>query len=121
LLNLPASVQRKVAAGILSAGHARALLSLVDGLEIENLANRIVSEGLSVRAIEEIVATYSNKPKERKRSPAIAQSPHLKEVSETLANKLDTRVAVELGQQKGKIIIEFADLEDLERIAKIIR
>ena len=121
LLNLPASVQRKVAAGILSAGHARALLSLVDSQEIEMLANRIVSEGLSVRAVEEIVATNSGKPKERKTTRVAEQVPLLKEIGELLGNRLDTRVIVDLGQQKGKITIEFADLEDLERITKLIR
>lgn len=121
LLNLPASVQRKVAAGILSAGHARALLSLVDSQEIEMLANRIVSEGLSVRAIEEIVAMNSGKPKERKTTRPVEQPPLLKEIGEMLGNRLDTRVIVDLGQQKGKITIEFANLEDLERITKLIR
>lgn len=121
LLNLPASVQRKVAAGIISAGHARALLSLLDSTEIENLANRIVSEGLSVRAVEELVAINSGKPKERKTPKVVVRSPRLREVGEVLGNKLDTRVIVELGQQKGKIVIEFADLEDLERITKLIK
>lgn len=121
LLNLPASVQRKVAAGIISAGHARALLSLLDSTEIENLANRIVSEGLSVRAVEELVALNSGKPKERKTPKVVERSPRLREVGEVLGNKLDTRVIVELGQQKGKITIEFADLEDLERITKLIK
>ena len=121
LLNLPASVQRKVAVGIISAGHARALLSLLDSSEIEHLANRIVSEGLSVRAVEELVALNSGKPKERKTPKVVERSPRLREVGEVLGNKLDTRVIVELGQQKGKITIEFADLEDLERITKLIK
>lgn len=121
LLNLPASVQRKVAAGILSAGHARALLSLLDSTEIENLANRIVSEGLSVRAVEEVVALKSGKPKERKTPKVFERSPRLREIGEVLENRLETRVTVDLGQQKGKITIEFADLEDLERITKLIK
>ena len=121
LLNLPAPVQRKVAAGVLSAGHARALLSLVDSQEIELLANRIVAEGLSVRAIEEIVAMNSGKPKERKSTRSVEQVPLLKEIGELLGNRLDTRVIVDLGQQKGKITIEFANLEDLERITKLIK
>ena len=120
LLNLPASVQRKVAAGILSAGHARALLALTDGAEIEKLANRIVAEGLSVRAVEEIVAMTSGKEKSAPIKSAKAVSPRLKEIENGLADKLDTRVSVELGLAKGKITIEFADLEDLERIHKII-
>ncbi len=120
LLNLPASVQRKVAAGILSAGHARALLALTDGAEIEKLANRIVAEGLSVRAVEEIVAMTSGKEKNAPTKSAKTVSPRLKEIENGLADKLDTRVSVELGLAKGKITIEFADLEDLERIHKII-
>ena len=120
LLNLPASVQRKVVAGILSAGHARALLALTDGAEIEKLANRIVAEGLSVRAVEEIVATTSGKEKSAPTKSVKMPSPRLKEIENGLADKLDTRVSVELGLAKGKITIEFADLEDLERIHKII-
>jgi ParB family chromosome partitioning protein len=120
LLNLPASVQRKVAAGILSAGHARALLALTDGAEIEKLANRIVAEGLSVRAVEEIVAMTSGKEKNAPTKSAKTVSPRLKEIENGLADKLDTRVSVELGLAKGKITIDFADLEDLERIHKII-
>jgi len=120
LLNLPASVQRKVAAGILSAGHARALLALTDGAEIEKLANRIVAEGLSVRAVEEIVAMTFGKEKSAQAKSAKTVSPRLKEIENGLADKLDTRVSVELGLAKGKITIEFADLEDLERIHKII-
>jgi ParB family chromosome partitioning protein len=120
LLNLPASVQRKVAAGILSAGHARALLALTDGAEIEKLANRIVAEGLSVRAVEEIVAMTAGKEKNAPTKSAKTVSPRLKEIENRLADKLDTRVGVELGLAKGKITIEFADLEDLERIHKII-
>ncbi len=121
LLNLPASVQRKVAAGVLSAGHARALLSILDPNEIEKLANRIISEGLSVRAVEELVATMGGQSKERKAPRVVERSLRLKEIGETLGNKLDTRVVVDLGQQKGKITIDFADLEDLERITKLIR
>jgi ParB family chromosome partitioning protein len=113
-------VQRKVAAGILSAGHARALLALTDGAEIEKLANRIVAEGLSVRAVEEIVAMNSGKEKSASTKSAKTVSPRLKEIENGLADKLDTRVSVELGLAKGKITIEFADLEDLERIHKII-
>jgi ParB family chromosome partitioning protein len=120
LLNLPASVQRKVAAGILSAGHARALLALTDGAEIEKLANRIVAEGLSVRAVEEIVAMTAGKEKNAPTKSAKTVNPRLKEIENRLADKLDTRVSVELGLAKGKITIEFADLEDLERIHKII-
>jgi len=120
LLNLPASVQRRVAAGILSAGHARALLSLTDEGEIEKLAGRIVAEGLSVRATEEIVATHQGSTKTAKPKAGKLLSPRLKELADGMSDRLDTRVTVELGKQKGKITIEFATLEDLERINKLI-
>jgi len=120
LLNLPPSVQRKVAAGVISAGHARALLSLTDEKEIENLANRIVAEGLTVRAVEEIVATGSAKVKGGSVRSGKIIAPKLKEISDQLSDHLDTRVNVELGKQKGKIVIEFATIEDLERISKVI-
>ena len=116
LLNLPPSVQRKVAAGIISAGHARALLSLTDEKDIENLANRIVAEGLTVRAVEEIVATGAAKVKGGSVRSGKIIAPKLKEISDQLSDYLDTRVNVELGKQKGKIVIEFATIEDLERI-----
>ena len=122
LLNLPPSVQRKVAAGVISAGHARALLSLTDEKEIENLANRIVAEGLTVRAVEEIVSTGGAKVKAGSIRSGKIIAPKLKEVSDQLSDHLDTRVSVELGKQKGKIVIEFATIEDLERInSKILK
>ena len=122
LLNLPPSVQRKVAAGVISAGHARALLSLTDQKEIENLANRIVAEGLTVRAVEEIVATGGAKVKAGSIRSGKIIAPKLKQISDQLSDHLDTRVSVELGKQKGKIVIEFATIEDLERInTKILK
>ena len=122
LLNLPPSVQRKVAAGVISAGHARALLSLTDEKEIENLANRIVAEGLTVRAVEEIVSTGGAKVKAGSIRSGKIIAPKLKEISDQLSDHLDTRVSVELGKQKGKIVIEFATVEDLERInTKILK
>ncbi|MSO26205.1 MAG: ParB/RepB/Spo0J family partition protein [Candidatus Nanopelagicaceae bacterium] len=121
LLNLPPTVQRKVAAGVISAGHARALLSLTDEKEIENLANRIVAEGLTVRAVEEIVATGGAKVKSGSLRGGKLLSPKLKEISDQLSDYLDTRVHVELGKKKGKIVIEFATVEDLERINKVIK
>ncbi len=119
LMNLPASVQRKIAAGILTAGHARALLTLVDAEEIESLANRIVAEGLSVRAVEEIVALQSGSKRETKVRAQGTDSPRLKELSAKLSDKFDTSVSIELGKSKGKIVIEFADLEDLDRLSKL--
>lgn len=115
LLNLPPTVQRKVAAGVLSAGHARALLGLTNELDIERLANRIVSEGLSVRATEEIVATGLSETKV-KRKQVTRESPHLTEIEERLSDFYDTRVSVQSGKSKGKIVIEFSGLADLQRI-----
>jgi ParB family chromosome partitioning protein len=109
-------VQRKVAAGVISAGHARALLSLTDEKEIENLANRIVAEGLTVRAVEEIVATGGAKVKGGGIRSGKIVAPKLKQISDALSDRLDTRVNIELGKRKGKIVIEFATIEDLERI-----
>jgi ParB family chromosome partitioning protein len=120
LLNLPISVQRRVAAGVLTAGHARALLSLSDEKEIEALANRIVAEGLTVRAVEEIVATGGAKIKGGSIKRGKLLAPRLKEIGDQLSDALDTRVSVELGKKKGKIVIEFATVEDLERITKEI-
>jgi ParB family chromosome partitioning protein len=114
-------VQRKVAAGILSAGHARALLGLTDAKEIEKLASRIVGEGLSVRATEEIIATHKpTKTATSKRGTTTGISGAGLAASELLADYLDTRVSVEMGKGKGKIVIEFAGSEDLQRIVDLI-
>jgi ParB family chromosome partitioning protein len=121
LLNLPPTVQRRVAAGVISAGHARALLSLTDEKEIENLANRIVAEGLTVRAVEEIVASGGAKVKTGSIRSGKIIAPKLNEIANELSDHLDTRVSVELGKQKGKIVIEFATIEDLERINQVIK
>ena len=121
LLNLPTSVQRKVAAGILSAGHARALLGLTDGGEIEKLANRIVSEGLSVRATVEAIATSTGTKKSGKKSAgARTHTGATLTAEELLSDYLDTRVKVEAGKGKGKIVIEFSGTEDLQRITGLI-
>jgi ParB family chromosome partitioning protein len=121
LLNLPPGVQRRVAAGVLSAGHARALLAIDDPQAQEQLAHRIVAEGLSVRAVEEIVALGLGTAKVS-RQPARKQpvAPGLKDLAGRLSDVLDTRVKVELGQRKGKIVVEFASLDDLDRIVKTI-
>ncbi len=121
LLNLPAGVQRRVASGVLSAGHARALLTLENESDIEALANRIVAEGLSVRAVEEIVTNFQPKTKTGKIRAGKIISPRLSEISGQLSDQLDTRVHIELGKKKGKIVIEFATLEDLERITSVIQ
>jgi ParB family transcriptional regulator, chromosome partitioning protein len=120
LLNLPEAVQRRVAAGILSAGHARALLGLTDGSEIEKLAARIVAEGLSVRATEEIIATAKPANKSAKKPAVKGVSGAGLAAAELLSDYLDTRVSVEAGKGKGKIVIEFAGSEDLQRIVDLI-
>jgi len=120
LLNLPATVQRKVAAGVISAGHARALLGLSDEKEIEKLANRIVAEGLSVRATEEIVATTGPAKKSAKTKAKVGISGAALASIELLSDYLDTRVSIEQGKGKGKITIEFAGSEDLQRIVDLI-
>ncbi len=120
LLNLPEAVQRRVAAGVLSAGHARALLGLTDGAEIEKLAARIVAEGLSVRATEEIIATAKPSNKSTKKPAVKGVSGAGLAAAELLSDYLDTRVSVEAGKGKGKIVIEFAGSEDLQRIVDLI-
>jgi ParB family chromosome partitioning protein len=123
LLRLPIAVQRRVAAGVLSAGHARALLSLEGGSEQqEELAARIVAEGLSVRATEEAV-TLANRdstaPASAPRRKPI-QMPGLQDVAERLSTAFDTRVTVSLGKRKGKIVVEFGSVEDLQRIVDLM-
>ncbi|HEY6279418.1 MAG TPA: ParB/RepB/Spo0J family partition protein [Streptosporangiaceae bacterium] len=122
LLNLPSAVQRRVAAGVLSAGHARALLGLNDPAAQERLALRIVAEGLSVRAVEEIVAMGGDEaPKPRRAVMKEPADPALSDLAGRLSDAFETRVRVELGRRKGKIVkgkivVEFASVEDLERI-----
>ncbi len=119
LLNLPPGVQKRVAAGVLSAGHARALLGVEDPTVQEQLAYRIVAEGLSVRAVEEIVALGAQAGKSPRAPGAKAPvAPGLKDLADRLSDIFETRVKVELGQRKGKIVVEFASLEDLERIVR---
>src|SRR6185437_3127236 len=125
LLNLPAPVQRRVAAGVLSAGHARALLGLEDAEEQETLAHRIVAEGLSVRATEELVAVSVAEGSSAKKaaSPQRRSKPHapaLSDLADRLSDRFDTRVKVDIGRRKGRITIEFATVDDLERIVGII-
>ena len=119
LLNLPATVQRKVAAGVLSAGHARALLGLNNGADIEQLANRIVAEGLSVRATEEIVAAGLTSVKTKRKNPT-HHAPHMIEIADRLSDFYDTRVQVQSGKSKGKIVIEFSGTDDLERLLRLL-
>ncbi|WP_425310798.1 ParB/RepB/Spo0J family partition protein [Ammonicoccus fulvus] len=116
LLKLPASVQRRVAAGVLSAGHARALLRLEDQPSQERLAQRIVAEGLSVRATEEIVAVGETGAEPRASRGPKEISPRVAELTERLVDHFDTRARIDQGRAKGKIVIEFASDEDLDRI-----
>jgi ParB family transcriptional regulator, chromosome partitioning protein len=117
LLHLTPSVQRRVAAGVLSAGHARALLALDDPDAQDHLAHRIVAEGLSVRAVEEIVTMGDVRPVKTRRPPGQRPaSPALDELASRLSDAFDTRVKVELGKRRGKIVVEFGSIEDLERI-----
>lgn len=120
LLKLSPKVQNRVAAGVLSAGHARALLSVDDSEEQERLAYRVVAEGLSVRSVEEIVTLMGSRPQkaQRSRGPRAGSvpSPALSDLATRLSDRFETRVKVELGQKKGKITVEFASPEDLERI-----
>ncbi|MFI9601759.1 ParB/RepB/Spo0J family partition protein [Streptomyces sp. NPDC052043] len=119
LLKLSPAVQRRVAAGVLSAGHARALLSVEDSEEQDRLAHRIVAEGLSVRAVEEIVTLMGSRPAApRSKGPRAGGqvSPALSDLATRLSDRFETRVKVDLGQKKGKITVEFASMEDLERI-----
>lgn len=120
LLKLSPAVQRRVAAGVLSAGHARALLSVDDSEEQDRLAHRIVAEGLSVRAVEEIVTLMGSRPQTAPRSKGpragARLSPALSDLAGRLSDRFETRVKVDLGQKKGKITVEFASMDDLERI-----
>ncbi len=120
LLTLPQAVQKRVALGIISAGHARALLGLTDAAEIEKLANRIVAENLSVRSVEEIIATGGSGKKTTKRKTRKG-NPELNEIAEELGDHLDTRVKIEGSASKGKIVIEYSGGEDLQRIIKEIK
>lgn len=121
LLKLSPAVQRRVAAGVLSAGHARSLLAVEDPAIQDRLASRVVAEGISVRGLEEIVAVgdHGDDPASRvvRRKPT---APGLAEIAERLSDRLETRVKVDLGRSKGKITVEFASLEDLRRIIDVI-
>ncbi len=120
LLNLPPAVQKRLAAGTLSAGHARALLGLANADEMERLANKIINEGLSVRATEELIALggAGTKVSGKKAKPRSAGK--YQELVEKLEDALDTRVSIQSGKSGGKIVIEYADGQDLQRIVGVI-
>ncbi|CEG98422.1 ParB/RepB/Spo0J family partition protein [Propionibacterium freudenreichii] len=121
LLKLPVTVQRRVAAAVLSAGHARALLALDDPLAQERLAQRIVAEGLSVRATEEIVALGGDeKPRQRRARPK-EHDPRAEQLATSLSDRFDTRVKVNMGRKKGRITIDFAGEDDLQRIVEMLK
>jgi ParB family chromosome partitioning protein len=126
LLRLPGSVQRRIAARTLSAGHARAVASLEDPVQQERLADRIVAEGLTVRMAEELAQRIKNGepllgPDERRaRVRPTVQAPGMADLAERLSDRLETRVRVQLGKRKGKVLIEFATLDDLQRICDAI-
>jgi ParB family chromosome partitioning protein len=124
LLRLPPQVQRRLAAGVLSAGHARALLGLEDSASMESLAGRIVAEGLSVRAVEEVVAVGDDAPTPgaapKKRPRAGSHRSELDDLAGRLGDTLDTRVSIQLGQRRGRLSIDFASVEDLNRILALM-
>ena len=122
LLKLPPLVQRRVAAGVLSAGHARALLALPDAAAMERLAQRIVAEGMSVRATEEAVTLYQDpaKPVKNNIPRPGARHERLDYLASSLSDRLDTNVKISLGVRKGKVSIEFASVEDLNRIMDVL-
>jgi len=120
LLKLPAPVQRRVAAGVISAGHARALLTLQTPEQMEILANRIVAEGLSVRTTEELVATDAPKPRRRGRGSPAPKSDYAQTVEAALAARFDTSVEVAMSARRGRLTIHFADTDDLNRILDLM-
>lgn len=121
LLRLPVPVQRRVAAGVLSAGHARALLGLEETEAQEALATRIVAEGLSVRATEELVSTGAARPgRTRAKRTGRISAPGADDLAERLSDAFDTKVRVEIGRRKGRIVVEFGSIQDLERIVALM-
>jgi ParB family chromosome partitioning protein len=123
LLKLPPPVARRVAAGVLSAGHARALLALPDAAGMERVAQRIVAEGLSVRTVEELVAIGEDgAPSNRRTAPRPgSRRPQLDDLAADLSDRLETRVRIALGKSKGRLTVEFASVEDLNRILDVMR
>jgi ParB family chromosome partitioning protein len=120
LLGLPPAVQRRVAAGVLSAGHARALLALDDPDAQERLAARIVAEGLSVRATEEAVSQGAAPARAKAQRRKALSSPALDRLAEEMSDLLETRVQIELGKQRGKLVVQFASMGDLQRVLKLL-
>ncbi|WP_433913710.1 ParB/RepB/Spo0J family partition protein [Brevibacterium litoralis] len=119
LMKLPALVQRRVAAGVLSQGHARAILGLDDAAEMESLAQRVVAEGLSVRATEEAVVLANQGPKRPRTRASRAVSPVMETFASRMGDRLETKVDISMGKKKGKISVEFAGEDDLARIMEL--
>jgi ParB family chromosome partitioning protein len=120
LLRLTPAVQRRVAAGVLSAGHARALVTVEDATRQDDLAGRVVAEGISVRALEEMLAVGDGSSPERAPKRRAPVAPGLNDIAERLTDRFETRCRVELGRSKGKITVEFASLDDLQRILQLM-
>ncbi len=121
LLKLPTAVQRRVAAGVLSAGHARALLSVEDSATMDVLAKRVIAEGISVRVLEELISVDQPKKTKKRAGPSTSRTPiELEAVADRVGDALDTRVHITAGKSRGKITIEFADIDDLHRIVSVI-
>jgi ParB family chromosome partitioning protein len=120
LLKLSPAVQRRVAAGVLSAGHARALLSVEDADLQDRLAARVTAEGISVRGLEEIVSVGPGRTGSARTQRSRPTAPGLGDLAERLSDRFETRVKVDLGKSKGKITVEFASLDDLRRIVEVM-
>lgn len=120
LLKLPPLVQRRVAAGVISQGHARAILGLIDPAAMEVLAQRVVAEGLSVRATEEAVVLLNRGDRVNVSRETRAANPELSSIARDLGDRLDTRVNITMGKRKGKISVEFANEDDLKRIVQAL-
>jgi ParB family chromosome partitioning protein len=120
LMKLPVKVQTRVAAGVLSAGHARALLGLADAEAQDALATRIVAEGMSVRATEEAVAmAAADRPTAKRRARNIS-APGVEELGSRLSDRFETKVKIQIGRAKGRIVVEFGSVDDLQRIIGVM-
>ena len=120
LLKLPVKVQTRVAAGVISAGHARALLGLADAQAQDALATRIVAEGMSVRATEEAVAMAAAEHPATKRRTRRISAPGVEELGSRLSDMFETKVQIQIGRSKGKIVVEFGSVDDLQRIIGVM-
>jgi ParB family transcriptional regulator, chromosome partitioning protein len=120
LMKLPVKVQTRVAAGVLSAGHARALLGLPDPEAMDALATRIVAEGLSVRATEEAVAMAAAEQPAAKRRTRKITAPGVEDLGQRLSDVFETKVQVQIGRAKGRIVVEFGSVDDLQRIVGLM-